>query len=87
MIEDVVDDLRPRVYPFTTLNYRTHIEIWDTTRFMVNLPLLLARSFIQCHLSPVRSVHHPGNKKPHYPWLGSPGLARPVYSGAATLLI
>jgi hypothetical protein len=44
--------LRSRVY----LNYLKHIKIWDTNGFMLNLPLQLARSYIQHYLSPMRSV-------------------------------
>ena len=57
-------------------------HLWDTNRFM-QYALHLARSFIQCHLSPMRSVHHPDNIEPRYPWLGSPALEHPVNSGAA----
>ena len=49
------------------------LTVWDTTRFM-QFALLLARSFIQRHLSPIRSVHHPDNYEPHYSWFGFPTL-------------
>ena len=73
---------RSRVYPFTTLYTGAH-SFYGIRLGSCSLPLHLARSFIQCHLSPVRSVHHPDNIEPNYPWLGFPTLAHPVNSGVA----
>jgi hypothetical protein len=37
-----------------------HFIVWDSTEFIIMIEYLRsARSFIQYHLTPVRSVHHP----------------------------
>jgi hypothetical protein len=41
-----------------------HFIVWDSTEFSIMIEYLRsARSFIQYHLTPVRSVHHPEEQR------------------------
>ena len=62
-ILSVFSESRPRGYPFTTLINAQSCTIMYGIRLGSGIKIYnlhLARSFIQYHLSPVRSVHHPG---------------------------